>query len=330
MTTTRTELDIEIEKLLAVPFEQFAVNPAFGSINFEKVLPELQNFRRLLAALSSSDLALVPQPKRNDIVSSIKVLADLIQQMNNFNLESANPTELRNTIQSGIIKNYNALFDKVAPYVPALFVGLDAVFESARRTIASTNEQQAQALADQRKVLEESHQALAAIKKITADAGVTQEAKHFSTAATEYATASNRWAAATVLVASLGVIWGLALIWVIPINPDAKPAEIVQQALAKIIVFTALYYALIFCARNYSANRHNYVVNKHKENSLGTFEAFVRAANSDNSIKNAVLLQATTSIFTAPPSGYSAGKEGDSEPPSKIIEITKMASEKPN
>jgi hypothetical protein len=38
-----------------------------------------------------------------------------------------------------------------------------------------------------------------------------------------------------------------------PIPENASTAEIIHQAVAKIIVFTGLYYALVWCARNYNA-----------------------------------------------------------------------------
>src|SRR6185312_16325799 len=118
--------------------------------------------------------------------------------------------------------------------------------------------------------------------------------------------------------------WGAVALWWIPVPPDSSTAVIVQEALAKFIVFSGLSYALLWCARNYSANRHNYVLNKHRENSLATFETFAKAAEGDPEIKSAILLQATTSIFAAQATGYST-KEPEVDQPSKIIEIMRSA-----
>jgi hypothetical protein len=85
----------------------------------------------------------------------------------------------------------------------------------------------------------------------------------------------------------------------------------------------------MWCARNYRPNRHNYVMNKHRANALSTFESFVRAAQQDVSIKNAVLLQATSAIFAGHGSGY-VGQEGEPDSPNKIIEITRSFSDKTN
>jgi hypothetical protein len=128
-------------------------------------------------------------------------------------------------------------------------------------------------------------------------------------------------------MAVAAIVWGIVVVWFIPIDSHAQWPEIVQHALGKILVFTALYYGLIWCGRNYRANRHNYVMNKHRQNSLSTFESFVRAAQQDTAIKNAVLLQATTAIFAPQVTGYAA-QETDPESPNKIIEITRSLGEK--
>ena len=95
----------------------------------------------------------------------------------------------------------------------------------------------------------------------------------------------------------------------------------VQTSLGKLIILAGLYYALLWSAKNYAAARHNFVVNRHRATSLTTFETFVKAASTED-VKQAILLQATSSIFAAQPSGYSAIK-GDDDAPLKVIEIAR-------
>lgn len=326
--TAPDELRSAIDMLLGVPFEKHALNPEFGAINFEQALPELSNLRRILAALKIADLSIVPKNRRDRLLQSVKNSSEQIQRMNNFSLQQANPHESRNSIQNDIVSAYSDLFDKAVPLVAPDLFAKDVDAERAK--IDEIAQQMEKIYAEQQQVLAEAQQTLGAIKKASAEAGVASEAKHFADAAADHQSAATKWGFATGIVAATGVIWGLLVVWTLSISSTATPAEIVQQALGKLIVFTALYYALIFCARNYSANRHNYVVNHHKANSLATFETFVRAANQDTAIKNAVLLQATSSIFSPPPSGYAQFKESDGDSPNKIIEITKMSSEKPS
>lgn len=114
------------------------------------------------------------------------------------------------------------------------------------------------------------------------------------------------------------------MIWYLQIPADAKIAQIVQQSLGKIIILAGLSYGMLLCARNYSASGYNFVVNRQRENSLRTFETFVKAASTED-VKQAVLLQATSAIFSLQGSGYTT-KDGDTDQPSKMIEILRSAS----
>ena len=72
-----------------------------------------------------------------------------------------------------------------------------------------------------------------------------------------------------------------------------------QYTVPKLIILSVFFSALIWAAKNYQAHRHNYVINRHRQDSLSTFEGFVSAAGDDTETKNAVLLQATQSIFAS-------------------------------
>lgn len=65
---------------------------------------------------------------------------------------------------------------------------------------------------------------------------------------------------------------------------------------------------------------HLYTLNKHRENSLKSFQAFVQAT-TDPKTKDAVLLQATRSIFESGDTGYITSKEATVSG----FEITKIA-----
>src|SRR5207244_10156514 len=104
-----------------------------------------------------------------------------------------------------------------------------------------------------------------------------------------------------------------------PGHDPLSTGAFVQLAIAKFIIFSILFSAVLWAARIYRAHRHNYVINKHRQNALSTFEAFAKAAG-DSETKNAVLLQATQCIFSPQRTGYLA-QENDSEGHSSILEI---------
>jgi hypothetical protein len=100
---------------------------------------------------------------------------------------------------------------------------------------------------------------------------------------------------------------------------SAPTGRLVALALSRIIAISILTTGIVFCARNYFAIRHNFVINRHRQNALSTFETFVKAARDDQT-KDVVLVQATKSIFSPQTSGYLRG-EGETPQPNQIIEI---------
>jgi len=102
---------------------------------------------------------------------------------------------------------------------------------------------------------------------------------------------------------------------------EISTAQTVQLAIAKIVVFGALYFALVWAGRVYRAESFNLVVNQHRQNALSTFETFVKAT-SDEHTKNAVLLHATQSIFSHQPSGFTQHYQ-DATPSPQVLEIVR-------
>ena len=64
---------------------------------------------------------------------------------------------------------------------------------------------------------------------------------------------------------------------------------------------------------------HLYTVNKHRENSLKTFQSFVKSTE-DKKIQDVILTQATKAIFEVGDSGYLSSKEKTI----RGLEITKI------
>lgn len=97
---------------------------------------------------------------------------------------------------------------------------------------------------------------------------------------------------------------------------------------SKLIVLGTLYFSVVWTSKMYRASKHNYVVNKHRENALHTFGAFVKAAKDDVQTQHAVLLQATQSIFSHQQSGYITNEPDPSPSSSQILEIFRQVNHK--
>ena len=86
-----------------------------------------------------------------------------------------------------------------------------------------------------------------------------------------------------------------------------------QNIFTKGFLLTLIYFVINRFSKNYTAQKHLEVVNRHRQNALDTFEAFVAAAGSNQETKDAVLLAATSAIFDANQSGYLPTKTKGSE-----------------
>ena len=75
----------------------------------------------------------------------------------------------------------------------------------------------------------------------------------------------------------------------------------------------------------YKTNKHQESVNKHRANALKTFQAFVEATN-DPTVRDAVLMETTRSIFAFTPSGYLSESDRGPDAGSRVVEVIKAAS----
>ena len=94
---------------------------------------------------------------------------------------------------------------------------------------------------------------------------------------------------------------------------DLEPAGsdlslVLQNLLTKGFFLSLIYLLLHRCIKNYTAEKHLETVNRHRQNALDTFDAFVDAAEGDRETRDAVLLAATNCIFDANQSGYLSAK----------------------
>ncbi|MPZ41220.1 MAG: hypothetical protein GEU95_24875 [Rhizobiales bacterium] len=326
----RAKIRGAIEDTLAMPVHEWAVKGEYGAINFEESLPTIGRVRDLVKMLEGFNLDYISHARLNALQSAIDLISKTFQKINSFSLNVANPSQQRDAIINELQNNYDGWFDAISPVVAFAIrnqTDFAQVEQTLKRRIADVEKTSGEAVARQTKLLEDAETTLSAIKKAAAEAGVSQEAVHFKEQADEHRTASRSWLLAMIGMAVATAMWGVIALWFLPVQHGADNAQIIHDAVAKIIIFTALYYALLWCARNFMASRHNYVVNRHRQNSLSTFESFVKAAEADAAIKNAVLLQATTSIFNSQSSGYGPSAE-DGESPNKIIEIIRSFSDK--
>lgn len=178
------------------------------------------------------------------------------------------------------------------------------------------------------KIQEKSEHILADLAMLPTKLQVSNYSELFETESKSFGQRSARWLFATIGCLSLIVILSLAHILAIENGTfdGLSFEELIQINISKIFIATVLFYGLSICNKNYKINKHNEILNKHRKNALSSFQAFVDSPTADATTKNAVLLEATKTIYSAQQTGF-MNMDGD-DSTIKIIEIINAMSGK--
>lgn len=215
----------------------------------------------------------------------------------------------------------DALDNAVHPAVPLLFLGFRNTVDPEQYTVPLQR-----AVEDSERACEQATSAAEAAEttaqELAAERAFKDQAKFFENARVEHSNASMVWLCATVgimlfaLFAVVASFWqflpGLEILaeWLKVAKPDFSLPILV----ARVVVVSFLTSAAYWANRNYRANRHNAVLNAHRNRALRTFMAVAGSAEDDNAVKHVLLLQAAEAMFSSQPSGYS----GASAPPVSV------------
>ena len=106
----------------------------------------------------------------------------------------------------------------------------------------------------------------------------------------------------------------------IPFIAPTNIPEAIQFIASKVLLIGALTFMLVRAASNYRAHKHNEVINRHKQNSLLTFNALVEAGASPEA-RNIILNHASASIYSEPDSGYVKSKSDSAGPQLNLVDL---------
>ena len=195
--------------------------------------------------------------------------------------------------------------------------------------LSNAEEEIRQASKRAQQTLREMEGLSAKAKEAAAIVGVGQHASYFDDEASGHTKVSFRWLVLTVFLALAAAVYSL---WSFRQSVSMAGEGAVAwwphltYLTSRLVVLSVIFFGIGWSARNYRAHKHNEIVNRHRQNALRTFETFARAAD-DKDTKDAVLLQATKSIFEAQSSGYLVG-EPEKIPSSTVIEVLRKAMSK--
>jgi hypothetical protein len=320
------ELKKAITEILAMPVENLIRRADWGALSFEGARLELELTLQIFRHYDQLALANAPKQIVTNIVSTVNPVIESVREIDNFSLtKSTNTTEDINQITNRLRDRVMNLYMTGQSVIPFLAYLAGDVQKSIEKMTAATTTIESM-LKDMNTSITgrmgEADRIVSAMRDASGRAGVAQFTHDFSNEANTLGKDSRKWLTAAISLVALTFVTAISmyLIGIIfPIHADQQ----VSYTITKVVVLAILVSATVWSGNIYRALRHQVTVNRHRANSLMTFQAFVAAAEGDAEIKNAVLLETTRSIFASTPTGYipAAGDHGDN--PTKIFEMLK-------
>ena len=197
----------------------------------------------------------------------------------------------------------------------------DAV-EKLNAATDRSQKQNNQATQNEAKRLEDFNKLKNQMENLLAEESVSKHEGIFDEQANKHQRMAFRW-----LISTGGLIIGFGFVFYWLFNSlkleGTEFIGILQNIFTKGFLLSLIYLVLNRSIKNYTAEKHLEVVNRHRRNALRTFNAFVSAAGENQETRDAVLLAATNAIFDANQSGYLSAKTKGHESTGAVQQFVK-------
>lgn len=294
-------------------------------LSFQEVVPAARRLIGLYNQVSQTVLEDFPMTQLNSLRTQADADYNRFEEVLKFSPKQDNAYNVHNNLIQQIDTAYQATFNALQPIIAystsksADFKRLETEARAMLQVIEDKANELTKKLEDDKKI---SEQILEDIRKMAAEQGVSQQATYFRDAAKDHETEATKWQKRTIWLA---VVLGVYAVLTIGLHklPWIKPEDIyqtVQLAISKVLIFAVLSYVLYLSTKTYFAQKHNAVINKHRQNALMTYEAIVDAAK-DTPNKEIILTHASACIFAPQPTGYSGGATHEGPVAKSAIEL---------
>lgn len=268
----------------------------------------------LFKQVEAESLALLPASTLHSLVSISESTRQLFQQCIDFNPTQANASSTRDSIISSINSHINSVFSALSPiiaYLNSQQSGAKATLDNLLRELGDSRARLDGLLREAESAKAQAANVLETVRSASGNVGVRNEASYFMDAAEAHRAASDNWKRATIgasvalLLYSIGTAFLHKWTWFMP----TTNIGLTQFIVSKILIFGVLGYLLTLCAKNFLNHKHNEIVNKHRQNSLLTYETMVNAGQTEEA-RNIVLQLAAASVYQLHDTGYVKSSEG--------------------
>ncbi|WP_059436253.1 hypothetical protein [Anaeromyxobacter sp. PSR-1] len=287
-----------------------------GSLNFQDVVAPAQRLINLVSLISLDAIDDLPIAHANAVRSQADSIFSYFDQILKFTLEVGSPKQARDQFVAQVRTAYDHAWTALNPVIAYSLrrsSDFDRLEREARATIQSMKDRVAELEAEMAKRKADADETLKEIRKVAGEHGVSQQAIYFKDEAEAHDKLATTWLNRTVglTIVLLGYAVSTFFIHKIPWLAPQGVYETAQLAVSKALVFVTIAFLLVLAARNYTAHRHNAVVNKHRQNGLVTYGALVKAASAGAN-SDIILTKAAECIFDSQSTGFAKGDGVDS------------------
>lgn len=284
------------------------------AFDFAPVEESARDIVDLFKQVDAESLALLPSSTLHSLVSISELTRQLFQQCIEFNPTQSNASSTRESIISSINSHISTVFSALSPiiaYLSSQQSGAKATLDNLLRELGDSRTRLDSVLREAESAKAQAANVLETVRSASGNVGVSNEASYFMDAAEAHKTASDNWKTATIgasvalLLYSIGTAFLHKWTWFMP----TTNIGLTQFIVSKILIFGVLGYLLTLCAKNFLNHKHNEIVNKHRQNSLLTYETMVNAGKTEEA-RNIVLQLAAASVYQLHDTGYVKSSEG--------------------
>jgi hypothetical protein len=314
-------------ELLSLSIDTILRSDLGVELSFSAARFQLESVLRLIAQLARVELESLPPRLLQTANTALAQLRSRLQQFAEFSIvQNANALlSERNGRLNAFIQQADVFTEQIAPVLSyAASQRMDEEYAGVTAELASKSLELTQYALSAQQTDNKLKELLQIGQQAVQQLGVSRHAVYFSAEAELHDKASKRW----LLFTSILGLFTAAFAYQTYVKASSflhdttvvlDGPRALQLALAKFIGFSILFSVTLWCGRVYKAHRHNYIINRHRQNALSSFEAFAESS-TDPQTKNAVLLQATQSIFAPQATGF-GHSDGEMQNPAQMIEL---------
>jgi hypothetical protein len=301
-----------------------------GQSSFEEAVEPAKRIIDLFKQLPATMLEQLPESELKSIRSSADSIFALFEEILAFDVDVGDVKNRQSQFVDRLKSSYQNYFTQLYPLISfsvARTVDFNRLEEQGRAAVQNVRDLTDSLMAEIADQQTEAARILEQVRQTAAERGVSQEAEYFKKEADIHRDEAEKWQTWTIWMSIVVGLYGFATLFLhkIPFLTPTNTYETIQLIASKLIIFFVLVYMLAISARNFLSNRHNEIVNRHRQNALMTYRTLVDAGGTAEA-RDVILNHAAASVYQLHDTGFTKSTESGSTTSSSVIGLLSKGS----